>query len=83
MSKRVVTVMHEGFGCQTGCCGHRVYVDDRDTGESSRFVFGHAGLGDDLLNYAKQLVRKKFGEEHVADLDWENSCVVTYDECSL
>lgn len=28
--------------------------------------------GDDPLEYAKDLVRMKFGEERVADLDWAN-----------
>jgi hypothetical protein len=52
------------------------------TGE--KFAFSHPyGVKDDdtekLRAFAEQLVRDKFGEDHVADLDWEN-CVIT-DEC--
>lgn len=68
MSKRVV-VYHAGHGCDTGCCGHWVVLEDGDT-EQTDFSFSHPG-NEDPLEYAKDLVREAFGEEHVADLDWE------------
>ena len=30
-----VVVYHEGYGCETGCCGHYVRLDD-DQGEVAR-----------------------------------------------
>lgn len=65
-----VIVYHSGYGCDTGCCGHRV-----EMGDDSYFVFGHP-YGDDPRTYAEDLVRSKFGEEHVADLDWESCEIV-------
>jgi hypothetical protein len=35
MSKRVI-VYHTGYGCDTGCCGHKVVV-----GDQSQFDFTH------------------------------------------
>lgn len=66
-----VVVFHSMYGCDTGCCGHTVELDDG----REWFDFTHP-YGDDYLEFAKDLVRKAFGEEHVADLDWEQSTVV-------
>lgn len=74
MAKYVV--LHRAYGCETGCCGHIIEVDDKQVGS---FHFEHAN--GDLREYAEDLVRKEFGEEHVKDLDWENSQVVAWDEC--
>ena len=35
-----------------------------------------------LLAYAQDLVRVKFGEEHVVDLDWDNCLIVAYGSCN-
>lgn len=67
-----VIVSHASYGCETGCCGHIVEVDDERVGE---FVFDHP-YGDDPRAFAERLVCEQLGEEHVADLDWENSVVV-------
>lgn len=72
MSRAVV--YHSLYGCETGCCGHTVELDDG----RSRFEFGHP-WGDDPLEYAKEAVRAAFGEEHVKDLDWESCLVVDGD----
>lgn len=68
MSK--VIVYHGDYGCDTGCCGHVIELD----GEQVDFDFSHA-YGEDKLTYARDLVRNFLGEEHVADLDWDN-CLV-------
>lgn len=79
MSKTVrVIVAHGGYGCDTGCCGHWVELE---TGEQiGSFEFAHPWDGDDFRAWAIELaqdkVREKFGADHVADLDWENSRVV-------
>jgi hypothetical protein len=67
MSK--VVVYHAWYGCDTGCCGHVVELDGKE-------YFDHSHpYSEDHREYAKQLVRDVWGEEHVADLDWENSLV--------
>lgn len=73
-----VIVYHERYGCDTGCCGHAVYVDEES--ERRGFEFGSPDEGENLREYAEQLVSQELGPEHVADLDWEN-CVVL-ESCS-
>lgn len=74
-----VIVYHSYYGCETGCCGHTVEI-----GNESRFDFSHPysayGLTGEarekeLREFAEELVRDAFGEEHVADLAW--------DECEI
>jgi hypothetical protein len=37
-----VYVVHEGYGCDTGCCGHRLYVEEaRGNSVWSEFEFVH------------------------------------------
>jgi hypothetical protein len=41
------------------------------------FQFSHPDKGiDDFRAWAEDLVRAEAGEDHVADLDWENCMVV-------
>jgi len=70
-----IIVYHSLYGCDTGCCGHRIEIDGERTG---RFVFGHPYSDNeaDRKRFAEQLVREEFGEEHVKDLDWENCMVI-------
>lgn len=63
-----IVVYHSGYGCDTGCCGHVVETDDG----RHEFYFDHPWT-EDFRAFAEGLVRAKFGEEHVEDLDWENS----------
>lgn len=70
---RTVAVYHSGYGCDTGCCGHIVAIGDEE-----RFDFDHPGLDEDSRKFAEQLIRDLWGEEHVADLDWE-LCRISYD----
>jgi hypothetical protein len=72
------TVQHDGFGCDTGCCGHTVYgYDDRDNEVCNHFDFTHP-YSDDESQYeawARELVVGVFGpdipldyaESHVTD----------------
>lgn len=66
-------VYHATYGCDTGCCGH-VIEDER--GNRQGFDFFHPAKGADFRQWAENLIREHFGEDHVRDLDWEN-CVVT------
>ena len=67
---KAVVVYHDYYGCETGCCGHRIEMAGRH-----KFVFSHP-YKEDFLEWAKQLVMEQFGEAHVADLDWENCLVI-------
>jgi hypothetical protein len=78
-----IIVYHTSYGCDTGCCGHIIgaYETERDLdqverGERGKFDSDHPYDGENPRVWAEQLVREEFGEEHVADLDWEN-CVVS------
>lgn len=67
-----VVVYHGAYGCETGCLGHWVELED---GRSAFSFFG-PDTDEDLRKYAENLVRSEFGEEHVKDLDWENCEIV-------
>lgn len=75
-----VIVYHSYYGCETGCCGHTVELDNGE----EKFEFDHpVGAWKDKLaetprEFAERLVRETFGEEHVKDLDWDN-CVIIDD----
>jgi len=71
-----IVVYHSSYGCDTGCCGHVVENDD-DEAMDRRFDFAHP-YGGDHLKFAQAMVREQYGDEHVADLDWEN-CHISED----
>lgn len=81
---------HSWYGCETGCCGHSLAIYDseeearaakesHDYEYSGRhFEFAHPyGVTDpeQLKAWARQFIVDALGEEHAADLDWENSNV--------
>lgn len=68
-----IVAYHDLYGCETGCCGH--YVKEADEPGYGKFQFEHP-YGGDTLDLAKGLVRAEYGEEHVADLDWDNCIIV-------
>jgi hypothetical protein len=68
-----VLVLHTGYGCDTGCCGHAVEVDDKEV----EFFFTHP-YQRPIKDFVKELVIKACGEEHVKDIDWDN-CIVLDD----
>ena len=69
-----IIVIHQSYGCDTGCCGHVVEIDNERRGQ---FYFSHP-YGKDRQEYVRNLVTKECGEEHVKDIDWEN-CIVLED----
>lgn len=73
-----IIVGHEGYGCDTGCCGHVVEIVDAPedwTRDTRKFNFDHP-YGETHREFAENLVRQEFGEQHVADLDWDNCLIV-------
>lgn len=71
-----VIVYHSSYGCDTGCCGHLIEVnEDDDVFRSSEFCFTHP-YGEDYREWAEDLIRRELGDDHVKDLDWDNSIVL-------
>mgnify|MGYP001574393219 CR=1 FL=1 len=66
-----VRVYHSPYGCDSGCCGHVVELENG----KEQFEFDHP-YREDPLTFAKRLVTEAFGAEHVKDLDWENCTIV-------
>lgn len=76
-----IIVYHRGYGCDTGCCGHAIRVNDASI-EHETFDFAHPWLRDESpREFAERWVREEFGEAHVADLDWENCDVIYGEDC--
>lgn len=67
-----VIVVHEFYGCDSGCCGHVVEIDGKRVGS---FAFDHP-LGDDVRDFVRRVVTEKAGAKHVADIDFDNCIVV-------
>lgn len=77
-----VLVYHTGYGCMTGCCGHAIAIAEGFDGEYGvpeeevigTFTFDHVDSRepDKRLEFAKDLITRQLGPEHVADLDWEH-----------
>ncbi len=82
-----IVVYHTYYGCDTGCCGHAIEVEDDDGSIPKRkrrnFDFGDCGETDDPLKCAQEMVRDAFGEEHVKDLDWENCVIYDYNHTPM
>lgn len=65
-------VVHQFYGCDTGCCGHVVYGDDCDGNEvwSSHFHFDHP-YGDDKVTWARSLAAEDLPEVPLNEADSE------------
>jgi hypothetical protein len=51
-------VVHDYYGCDSGCCGHNVILCDKDDNELDReWMFSHP-YGEDHSVYAKNLCKK-------------------------
>lgn len=65
-----IIVYHSYYGCETGCCGHVIEMDDYN-----KFFFDHP-FKENNLEFAKRLIKEELGEEHVKDLDWDNCFII-------
>lgn len=77
-----VVVYHSGYGCDTGCCGHRICYTDGSGKEHEEFTFSHFyGAEPDDPDYKEKVVvwiKKEFKIECVGgtdDLEWENCTI--------
>ena len=84
-----VVVLHAGYGCDTGCCGHVVRPSDGkdayDDGTIGDFEFEHpySAKTDEerkewAIDFARKVIETECGANHAFDLDWEN-CVISTD----
>jgi hypothetical protein len=72
--KITVRVYHSYFGCDTGCCGHRVEltVDDKSM-DVGNFEFGHP-YNEDLKEWATALAKEEIQRECpecLESIDWD------------
>ena len=52
--------VHDGYGCDTGCCGHRLYLCDKDGNElDSDFEFDHP-YNEDHTQFAIDLCKNRW-----------------------
>jgi hypothetical protein len=82
-----ILVVHGSYGCETGCCGHWFEAKNDDGTDAKMpprkgnswndFDLSHPYQGrDDFKTWAEEQIRDRYGDEHVANLDWENSLVL-------
>ena len=55
-----VTVKHDFYGCETGCCGHTIYLYDMHNHVvAQKFVFIHP-WADSLEDFCRSLAQRHF-----------------------
>lgn len=52
--KRVLYVCHGMYGCDTGCCGYRLCVDDEGEVVVGEFTFDHANPAESPRDFAER-----------------------------
>jgi len=69
-----VYVVHAGYGCDTGCCGHRAVAEDSQGHEcAAQFEFDHPSYSDDFHTWARSFANHAFPG---VPLDWEGCEVI-------
>lgn len=69
-----VRVYHSYYGCDTGCCGHTVELEDG----RERFEFSHPSSQEDLLSYARNIAEEVIKEnwpDCLDSIDWDSLTV--------
>lgn len=69
--KGKVRVYHALYGCETGCCGHVIEIDNEKVG---KFQFSHP-YGDDKKEFAKELAEEVIRESSpqcLDSIDWDS-----------
>jgi hypothetical protein len=69
-----VVVYHTAYGCETGCCGHVIQMDDG----AECFMFAHP-YGEDVRGFAERIVRDAGCDP--ADIDWESCRIIDGEDC--
>jgi len=57
-----ISVYHDSYGCDTGCCGHMITLEFEDGTDLKRFTFGH---DKDELEFEVNNIIHTFGKRGV------------------
>ena len=76
-----IRVLHAYYGCDTGCCGHILEIDDEEYYAS--FQFGHADkserIDDEFKKWVCKWVRHYVPKACLDSIDWDS---VEFDDMS-
>lgn len=74
VSKCTAYVVHEYYGCDSGCCGHRAYLvnEEGQQVDSSDFEFHHPSYKQDYKEWAEEFIKSH----------WPDA-VLDYEECRV
>lgn len=61
-----IVVYHGYYGCDTGCCGHVIELDDQEL-----WAFSHPNEGETL----REFVERNIPEKHRATIDWSAAII--------
>lgn len=80
-----IFVSHAWYGCDTGCCGHILEIEDQNglTKEVGRFNFHHPHKSENLRKWVENLISDELGSEHIKDLDWDSCQIWDWEENPL
>lgn len=84
-----ILVYHAYYGCDTGCCGHRIEYYPGDNDECYQdFDFGHARSDENIQEYGKRLAEQFLKYHHpkcLETIDWSTLKVdaISWDKCLL
>ena len=80
-----VTVYHGTYGCETGCCGHWLDVEETN---KAYFVFDHPDSDPSdraaMVAWAKEAFQGRIPDECLESIDWDSATLVDlcdYDTC--
>jgi hypothetical protein len=83
-----VRVYHSYYGCDTGCCGHRVEItpadEKRDGEEREAFEFEHPPSGDDLKAWAREFAEEQIRRrwpDCLDSIDWDSLDIEGVNDC--
>lgn len=63
-----IRVLHSYYGCESGCCGHVVELNDEELRGS--FDFMHCEDKEEAKEFAKSFL-EKHNPECLASIDWD------------
>jgi len=72
-----IRILHAYYGCDTGCCGHIIEIDEEE--EYRSFEFGHADESDRDDEEFRQWVLKYVPKECHDAIDWNS---IEFDDMS-
>ena len=73
-----IYVVHDFYGCDTGCCGHQVTVINTRGEKLSFFHFDHPYYESDK-SFIKRMIKDTFNSQHL-ELDFD---LIDYESCEL